>query len=153
MQDKLKTIFAYLFISLIINVVALAVKSTFITDYDGSNMITLLVTIFAINVATSNFIISKLNEFKVVSGKSFTKSFSALNSTMIEQILLILLAFVILIIRDSPIIKMVLIVFDIPVSLIIDTLLIFIVIYYLSILWYTGKSMVAINNTENGKKE
>lgn len=143
MQDKIKTILSYLFVSVAINVVSHFVKSTFITDFGGSDLMTLLITIFAINVVTTNFIASKINEFKSQSGMHFTKSFSSLKNSLIEQVGLVVFSFGLLIFRDSKFRDYTFI--NIDNIDIVNTLVTFVILYFLSILWYTGKSMIKVS--------
>ncbi len=155
MKEKAKNIIVFLFVSIALNELSTSIGSEFIKKFQGSDLITMLLMIFTLNVATTNFIISKLNEIKLISKTKFDKTESSLKGLMVQQISLIIVAVVTLIFRDSPMIyEKYYFVERIRCSSIINVTLIFIVLYYLSILWDIGKAMFLISNFKSdGEKE
>lgn len=147
MKNRILYIIAYLMGALILNWLIVWLESDFIRAFPASDYLTLLATMFAINVATTNFIISKLNDLKRIYPKAnFRKSFASLNSSMIVQLILMIAAIVLLIIRGSSLIANK---FDSPrLESVVTILLIFVLLYSVSILWDTGRAMFSISKFE-----
>lgn len=145
MLNKVVFILAYLCVSIILNYLANAIGSDFIIKFPGADLITLIVTIFAINVATSNFIVSKIQELQRIKNVSFERSYAALKRSMLEQVGLIVVTFVLLIIRES---KVLVEYFDAAkFQYMIGIMTTFVLLYSIGILWDTGRSMFLMTKT------
>jgi hypothetical protein len=148
-------VFAYLSGALIINWIAFLLKSDFITTFPGSDFITMVVMILAINTATSSYIISKLEDLarKDNINFDFTDTYKEIKKSIIEQVIIFIVSFVVLIIRSSKIIN--------PqppadqfnyLSFGVDVLLTLLLLLIIDILWDTGKS-IFILTSKFGKKD
>lgn len=138
MIDIIKNIFTFLGISLILNGLANYLKSDFIGPFLCNNIINILTTLLAINIATCSLIITKLKEISdTESSSNFTNTYNEIKKSLLEQVILIALAFVLSILNSSIVLKS----FNYPHTFIFDSLLTAIFIYALYILWDTGKAI------------
>ena len=145
MIEVVKNACLYLVISAIINWITLMIDSVFLTSFLEKNLIPLLVALLAINTTTMSIIMVKLRELKDKFGIKFDKTLNSLRVSLYEQVTLIPLSILILIIRDSIVIKK-----QLPYSqFILDTLLITTFAYAIHILFDTARSVFIIITTEN----
>ena len=77
-MEYVKNIFSFLGISFLIILITLPLKSGYISKYLSDNLIFLLVTLLAINTATSGLIISKLQELAKEQKSEFDKTYKSL---------------------------------------------------------------------------
>ncbi len=131
-----------------LNWIAIAINSDFLYEFPGADLITLIVTIFAINVATTNFIISKIQELQRIKNTSFANSYKTLNSSITVQLILIILSFVILIVRSSTLLDGL---NEGNKKMGVGIAITFVLIYSISVLWDTGRSMFLISKANEGK--
>ena len=139
-MNYVKNIFAYLGAAFIITLVSSQLQSSFLSKFLYDNIITLLITLLAINTATSSLIISKLQEIAKELKRDFNLTYRELKNSLIEQIILIGAATVLLILKDS---KWLLNNFS-HHNLIFDSLLTAVFIYAMDILRDTGKAIFDI---------
>lgn len=120
-------------------------------DTFAANLLALLTTLFAINIASSTLIAGKLREIQSQTGHPFTNTKKNLKSTFYEQIWMIALALMFGLIRESQYLKEVF-----GSGYLIATsnaVLFFTFIYYLDIIRDIGKSLFDLldyNPNSNG---
>lgn len=143
---KLKNISFYIVISLLLNGIAILLDSNFLTTFLKNNLITLLVSLLAINTATNTLFLSKLDEivkrFEEKGNKKaityFEKTLKSAKENIYDQIWLVIIAIVILLILNSNI------QFRPYISFSLNTVLISLFIYALDILRDTAKAIFQI---------
>jgi hypothetical protein len=114
----------------------------------NNNIVGLLLTLLAINTATSGLIASKMQDLvSNFPAFNFQETVKQMKVSLLEQIVLITGSVVILIIQGSKIIKF-------PhKDFTLDVLLVTIMIYSIAILWDTGKAVfVVIDEIQKMKK-
>ena len=79
-------------------------ESTF-ADKFAENILALLTTLFAINIASSTLIAGKLREIQEKTGFQFTKTKKSLKGSFYEQIIFIGVAFLFGVLRESEYLK------------------------------------------------
>ena len=142
-MDYLKNIFAFLAIAFVLNILSNSIESSFFSSFLNENVIIILVTLLAINTATSGLIISKLHELAEKNGANFNNSYNSLKNSLKEQIIIIIICSISLILRNSKLLET-----QIPFHfMIFDTIILATFIYSLDILYDTGKSIFLIVNS------
>ena len=81
------------------------IGSSFLIDYLESNLIGILLTLLAINTATSTFIVSKLEEISNEHKVNFSETYGQIKLSLLEQIFLLILSITAQTIYLSKIIK------------------------------------------------
>ena len=144
---------AYFFASIILNISSYFLKSTFLSNFLCSNIITIIITLLAINTITSSFVISKLKEIEDEYKHNFNVAYEEIKTALNYQIVLVVLAVCSLIIRDGKYIQS--LANNEFILLGIDVFLTMIFICSLDILRDTGSAMFEIIKPLNkdGKKE
>jgi hypothetical protein len=137
-MSSIYKIITFLLLSFLIAYISIKIQSNFI-DTISTNIIGLLTTLFAINIASSTLVAGKLSEISNKTGRDFPNTKSNLRISFNEQIILIVLTFVVGIVRESCLLKTYMDVYTL--KLICDSLLIFAFIYYLDILKDIGKAL------------
>jgi hypothetical protein len=99
MSEIYKTI-TFLVISFLICLFGQYLGSTFIDDF-SSNFIGLLTTLLAINVASGSLIAGRLKEINLVTGHKFEKTKKELKRSIIIQLILICITFIVLLFKTS----------------------------------------------------
>jgi uncharacterized membrane protein len=148
MIDKVKTILASFSIAAILIVAEHFLKSSFLSVFLKENLVGLLLTLMAINTATSTVISSKLEEISERTGADFSNVIKEIKFSLVEQIVLIVVSVILLIIEGSSVLETKIQYFDILINIMLATIL----VYAVDILRDTG---VAIFNIvlELGKKD
>lgn len=140
MIAQIKDISLYIVLACAINIVSFFLESDYLIDYLKDNLITIILTLLAINTATSGLIVSKLQEIKnnnkEINVKPITKS---LLNALKEQIILIIVAIVLVIIIDSSITSKFL--YTNYIDFFLEVLAITVFINAIQILWDTGKAI------------
>ncbi|SFK98202.1 hypothetical protein SAMN05216357_1103 [Porphyromonadaceae bacterium KH3CP3RA] len=135
----IKNICFFIIISIIIVTIGYLLDSIFLFSYLKSNIIGLLLTLLAINTATSGLIASKIQDILVKYPKlDFSRTTREMRISLLEQIVLIAISIIVLMFQDSQ-----KIVFEIKES-ICNVILVVIFIYSVDILWDTGKAVFII---------
>ena len=132
---------SYLSIGILISFFAQCIESDFINSF-SANVISLLATILAINIASSSIIASKLREVILKTGGSFEKTKSELKTGLQAQLFLIAIAFIILILKDSKF--LVLHLDKNHIDLFTNSIILGIFIFYLDVIYDLGKSMFTL---------
>lgn len=125
-------------------------ESCFVDKF-AENILALLTTLFAINIASSTLIAGKLREIQDSTGHDFAKTKKQLKRSFYEQIIFIGIAFFIGIIRESNYLQLSFNLNDL--KLICDSLLFFCFIYYLDIIRDIGKSLFDLLDFDNNKSK
>lgn len=134
----LKTISFYLVISVVSTLVTNHLQSDFIFTYLQENIISLQITLLAINTATLGLIASKIQDISSTHKIDFSPTIREMKLSLKEQIILIITSIVTLILQKSKVI-------DLHCQEFIgNTLLLAVLIYSLNILWDTGKAVFII---------
>jgi hypothetical protein len=146
-MNYLKNIVFYLALAFVVNYSASQIESSFFADFLKDNIIVILVTLLAINTATSGLIISKLQELSQKHKTKFEKTYKSMRNSLLEQVILIVVCSITLILRESASIQKILN----ENYFYFDTIILAVFIYSLDILYDTGKAIFIIidNLTEN----
>jgi hypothetical protein len=148
MMNLVKNSSFYVITSYAICYGAYYVNSNSLFIYLNNNIVGLLLTLLAINTATSGLIASKMQDLvSNFPAFNFQETVKQMKVSLLEQIVLITGSVVILIIQGSKIIKF-------PhKDFTLDVLLVTIMIYSIAILWDTGKAVfVVIDEIQKMKK-
>ncbi len=140
-------IMKFIGISIVLECLFNCIGSNFLINYLKNNLIGILLTLLAINTATSTFIVSKLEEISNSYKINFSETYSQIKLSLIEQIFLLILSIGAQTVFASEIIK--------PYSgkllnYTFDVIMIFSFIYAIEILRDTGIAMFEIL-VEKGK--
>ena len=109
------------------------------SDKFSESILALLTTPFAINIASSTLIAGKIHEIQRESGYEFTKTKSNLRLSFYEQIIIIVLAFIVTLLRESEVLK-----YNYGkenIHLICNSILFACFIYYVDIIRDIGKAL------------
>jgi len=136
--NRVYKIITFVTISFALSALAFYLKSDFVNKF-AENLISLLTTLLAINIASSTLIAAKLSEIKAKTGYHFNKTRTNLKASFYEQIILIAIAFVVVMIGESCVLisKINSDYFEIGVN----SILFFTFINYLDIIRDIGKSL------------
>jgi len=136
----IKNISFYLGLSLLANSISILLESNFLADFLRKDLMIILITLLAINTATSGLLISSIKELAKTDIDRFQKSVREIKVSIVEQISLIIFSTVALILQDSAILQSL-----IPYhNLIFSSLLCAAFIYSIEILWDTGMAIFMI---------
>ncbi|EMB20016.1 hypothetical protein [Treponema denticola] len=141
MKLTLKNILASIGFSFVLIQFQYYVNSEYITSFLKENLITIIVSLLAVNTATTGIVLTKIRELIDNSQNkiSFTNSKNEMKKSIIEQIVLVILALFFLTLTGSGLIKN-----SIQLQQIIDIFCCTIFIYDLFILYDTAKSVFII---------
>lgn len=131
-----KNIFFFILISIAITIFAYYLESDFLFKYLRDNLISLLLTLLAINTATLGLIASKIQDIVIKHPNfDFSKTIREMKLSLLEQIILIVVSVFCLLINDSKVVC-----FN-HKDIFCNIILISIFIYAIHILWDTGKAV------------
>ncbi|WP_136669330.1 hypothetical protein [Flavobacterium sp. H122] len=137
-MNNIYKIVAFTSISALFAFISMKLQSTFVDKF-AENILALLTTLFAINIASSTLIAGKLREIQEKTGYPFIKTKKSLKGSFYEQIIFIGLAFIFGLIRES---KYLLTIFEADYfKLVCDSVLFFAFFSYLDIIRDIGKSL------------
>lgn len=135
-MNTLKNISFFIVISLILNAVSYYLESSFLLNFLNSNLIIILLTLLAINTATTGLLSIKMAELETkFNDLDFKNVYNEMKFSLKEQIVLIIISLLVLIVNDSKLFA-----FQFK-SFIIGTFLTSIFVYALDILRDTGVSV------------
>lgn len=135
----LKNIALYLVIGFVVGLLSHFLKSVFLSKFLHDNIVSILINLLAINIATGGVVLTKLKEISLVhSSFDFSVTYNEISKSIKEQILLIVVSFLVLIFMDSKNIKLSLGAYH---TLAFDSVLLAILIFALDILRDTGMSI------------
>lgn len=137
-MNNIYKIVTFVSLSIFFAFIAFKLQSSF-ADKFSENILALLTTLFAINIASSTLIAGKLREIQERTGHAFTRTKKSLKSSFYEQIILIGLAFIFGLLRESKVLQTSLNIETLKV--ICNSVLFFTFIYYLDIIRDIGKSL------------
>jgi len=101
----IKNIIVFLFLGFILAFASIELESQFLANFLNSNLVNILITLLAINTATSSIVLTKLKDLGDKSNFDFKDSFSELKTAILEQVVLICLAIIFSILGESQIIE------------------------------------------------
>jgi len=128
-----------LVISLIVVLVSQAIDSKSVFVYLEENIIGLLLTLLAINIASSGLIAAKIQDILVEFPEfDFSESLKEMKISLFEQVVLLIVCIISLILSDSSLID-----FE-HKSTLSNTILFSILVYAINILWDTGQAVFII---------
>lgn len=150
MTTVVKTTFFSLGIGFITEVINVWLNSSFLHKFLEANLVTILIALLAINAATMGIVLTKVMD---IVGKNngfgiscFSKTKTQMLISIKEQIVIIVLAIALLILKNSPI------VLNIKNSeLLLNSSITACFIYSLSILYDTAKGILVIINYSDEK--
>lgn len=135
-METIKDISMYLVLSIVATVFCYWLESSFLFDYLQNNIIGLLITLLAINTATSGLVASKMQDLKLQKPEIDLKEpIKQMKLSLVEQIILIAVSIIFMTILNSSLVN-----FDYKEHL-FNGGLIFVLIYALAILMDTGKAV------------
>jgi hypothetical protein len=143
-----KNISFYVLISLVFCYASYLVQSKSLFQYLSDNIVGLLLTLLAINTATSGLIASKMQDLvSTFPTFNFQDSIKQMKVSLLEQIILIIGSVIIIIMQGSPVLKF-------PhKDFTLDVLLVTIMVYSIAVLWDTGKAVfIVIEEIQKMKK-
>lgn len=141
-------IIAFASISIFFAFLAFKLESTFAEKF-AENIIALLTTLFAINIASSTLIAGKVREIQEKTGHPFTKTKKNLKNSFYEQIIFIGLAFIFGLLRESKYLQTH---FNPDnLKIICNSVLFFTFIYYLDVIRDIGKSLFDLLDFDDKK--
>ncbi|MEQ1732118.1 MAG: hypothetical protein ABL940_00505 [Bacteroidia bacterium] len=139
MKEMLKTISLFIVISAIVVIGCVYLKSNFLFDYLKDNLISLLLTLLAINTATLGLIASKIQDvISIHPNFNFSNTIEQMKRSLLEQVVLIILTVLTLVMQDS---RIILFSHKTECS---NLILTFVLIYSIDILYDTGNSVFVI---------
>mgnify|MGYP001114457735 CR=1 FL=1 len=100
-----KNIIVFLFLGFILAFASIELESDFLSDFHKSNLVNILITLLAINTATSSIVLTKLKDLGDKNNFDFKDSFSELKTAILEQVILICLAIIFSILGESKVIE------------------------------------------------
>ncbi len=134
-----KNISFFIVLAIIISLIGKGLESKFLFTYLQENIIGLLLTLLAINTATSGLIASKIQDIVVnYPTIDFSITIKEMKKSLLEQIILIIVSVVCLLLMDSAKIT-----YEFK-EIIGNTILTAVLIYAVNILWDTGKGVFVI---------
>ncbi|RDY59264.1 hypothetical protein [Flagellimonas nanhaiensis] len=134
-----KNISFYIILAFVVCLISRYLESDFLFEYLIENIIGLLLTLLAINTATLGLIASKIQDvLEKHPTMSFKNTISEMKFSLTEQVVLITVSVVSLVLSDSEIIN-----FE-HKQFALNTVLVSVLIYSVSILWDTGKAVFVI---------
>tara|TARA_B100000524_G_scaffold49224_1_gene23216 strand:+ start:55 stop:492 length:438 start_codon:yes stop_codon:yes gene_type:complete len=95
----------FLFIGLILAFISIELESDFLYDFHESNLVIILITLFAINASTITLVLSKLKDLGNEKKFDFHESFQEIKCSITEQVILICLAILFSILAQSTLIE------------------------------------------------
>lgn len=141
-MNLVKNISFYILLAVVINCSANYLNSDFIGPFLKDNIVSILINLLAINIATCTILMTKLNEIKEKHQVDFSSTYKELKLSLKEQVILIAISFITLIFDKSS----VLIDFVPHYKICINVILTAVFIYAIDILWDIGKAVFTIIN-------
>ena len=106
MWDTVKNICLFLIISFLLSLGSIVLESSFLNNFINNSLITILITLLAINITTSGILLTRLTElslkFPEINLKIVTNS---LHKAFLEQVILIIVSIIFLVLKDSTVIE------------------------------------------------
>lgn len=138
----------YLVIAVAVTLLSGWMQSTFLDEFLGSSLITLLVALLAINTTTIGLIASKLRDLADKYGVNVARTIRSMKSSIIEQIVLLIIATSVLLIKTSTTINSLWAYND----LVSTVILVMVFIWAVQVLYDTASGIFVILEQETGGK-
>lgn len=120
-------------------------QSDFVETFLEQNLITLLLALLAINTTTISVIMSKLREISSGTGLSFAASIKSMKHSVIEQVILLIAAVIVLILKTSATIAT-----NVAnATYVANVLLVAIMLYAVQVLYDTANGVFVIAERED----
>lgn len=148
-MNRIYKAISFLFLGFILAYITMKLESNFVENF-SNNLLTLLTTLFAINIASSTLIAGKLREIQDKTGHPFPKTKESLKFSFYEQIVFIGLAFIFSMLQESTFLKNQF--EEVHLNLVCNSILFFCFIYYLDIIRDIGKSLFDLLEFDNNDK-
>lgn len=101
--ERLKEASFYLVIGVAANALSLSISSDFLAKFLNENLITILIALLAINTTTGSVVMTKLRELADKSSVDFSTTMIEIRKSILEQVVLIIVALVISVLLGSKI--------------------------------------------------
>jgi len=101
MMEHIKNAALFIIIGLLLQSISTWLQSTFVETFLTDNLITLILTLMAINTATVSVIVTKLRDISDNDGVDFSKSIKSMKDSITEQVVLLVIAVLTLILKSS----------------------------------------------------
>ncbi len=139
MKEHLKNISFVLVLSTILVMFCNYLETTFLFTYLTNNLISLLLTLLAINTATLGLIASKMQDIVVDKPQfNFSRTIKEMKLSLLEQIILITATIVTLVLQDSKVVEVS------HKTLVSNVILVGVLVYSINILWDTGNGVFVV---------
>lgn len=138
-MNKFGEISIYIVCGLVITVLSSWLDSTYLFDYLKNNILSMILTLLAINTATSGLIASKIQDIKVAyPSLNFSRTIKEMKISLLEQIIMICISIIVLVVCNSTQCT-----FEYK-EVICGTILSGVFVGSIHILWDTGKAVFVI---------
>ncbi len=105
MMERIKNLSLFLVISTVIQLISVWLQSNFIGSFLKENLITLLLALMAINTTTISVIMTKLRDISDNDGVDFSRTIMAMRESIVEQVVLLVIAGSLLILQSSELLR------------------------------------------------
>jgi cytochrome c biogenesis factor len=138
--NLIKDIALYIVIGAGLTALSYWLESDFLFTYLNDDIVTLLLTLLAINIASSGLIASKIQDLQISLENTidFSETIGEMKLALLEQIILIVASIILFLLQDSAKIQ-----FS-GKEEILNGLLVTILVYAIAILWDTGKAVFIV---------
>ena len=138
----IRDVFVCFSISILLEIILITIESNYLSVFLKANILTILLTLLAINTATLGLIATKIHEILSKYPKlNFDKTIKEMHFSLKEQVFLIILSICVLVIDCSKIVNFV------HKELILNALLYAVFFFSIYILWDTGKAVFILINS------
>ena len=138
-MKNIKNVSFYIVLSIIVTMITNYLESPFLFKYLQNSIISLQITLLAINTATLGLIASKIQDITIQFPKfDFSESIKEMKISLLEQIILIVVSICTLIIQGST-----KIIFEQKTD-ISNSILLTVFVYSINIIWDTGKAVFIV---------
>lgn len=138
-------ILVYIAASLTVNLISYGLKSSFLPNFIDGNLITILLALMAINSTTNSVILTKLKDLTKDNPIQLQNSKREMKVSIIEQLVLTVIAIVGLILKKSDVLKQM-----VPHrDFFSDLILVAVLCYSIHVLYDTANSVFVILDKEN----
>ncbi|MBK7344714.1 MAG: hypothetical protein IPJ06_17455 [Saprospiraceae bacterium] len=142
-MNYIKNIALFIVVSIVVKLLSDYLESKFLIEFLEDDLITILITVFAINTATNSLLITDLAKLAKSKEIKFKNSYEQIRIAIAEQLILVMLGFLLLIIRGTS--------QGLPMEImyIVDTLLIATFVFALDILRDTALAVFKLIEFRN----
>ncbi len=147
MIERVKSISLYVLIGIGVQWGSAKLQSDFLGTFLDGNLVTLLLALLAINTTTMSVIMTKLRDIADGNHGNFGRTIDAMRESIIEQVVLIVCAIAVLILKTSASLQ------SRTLSFLANTVLIAIFFYAIQILYDTANGVFVILRYEDQKKQ